>query len=248
MVDAWQRVFEYFFPLESGLIAATECVLRRSGRHSTRFRIAYQLACTQQLANSLGLSCSGFSLYRLCGFPPRSSDAHFSSSRSTPVQPSSLSVSGISTHCHLHHKPPCPDSGLVISQGKRRRFRLLYRTKHQSISLVNLLVNHGRHQLVHRESSRWNDERIRFLAIRQEKIRVHNRNVFVFIRYGDAYVPDRADYDGCVPEDLWHCLLEPARPAHGDHGWRERFERFESCGVFPRPRSWAFGSCISSLV
>ena len=67
-----------------------------------------------------------------------------------------------------HHRFPCLDSGLVISQGKGRRSHLLYQSKHQSISLVSLLVNHGRHQLVHRGSSRWNDERIRLLAIRQE--------------------------------------------------------------------------------
>ena len=57
----------------------------------------------------------------------------------------------------LYHQPRCPDSGLVTSQGERGRSRLLYRTKHQSISLVGLLANHGRHQLVHRGSSRWND-------------------------------------------------------------------------------------------
>jgi hypothetical protein len=110
------------------------------------------------------------------------------------------------------------DSGLVISQSKGRRFHLLCRTKHQPITLVSLLVNHGRHQLVHRGSSRWDDERIRFLAICQEQIRVHNRNIFVFVLYGDTCVPDRTDHDSCVPKDLWHRLLEPARPVNGDHG------------------------------
>lgn len=110
------------------------------------------------------------------------------------------------------------------------------------------MADRGRHQLVHREPSRGNDERIRFLSVRKEQIGVHNRNIFVFVPYGNTRVLDRVSYDGCVPEDLRDCLLEPARPLHGDHGWRKRFKRFQSRGVFPFPRVWAFGSCILRLV
>lgn len=85
MVGVWQRVFEYFLPLKNELTAAAEYVLLRFGRHSTRFRIAYQLECTQRPANSLDSQYSGFSLYHSCGFPPRSSDVRSNSSRYTQV-------------------------------------------------------------------------------------------------------------------------------------------------------------------
>lgn len=110
------------------------------------------------------------------------------------------------------------------------------------------MADRGRDQLACRGLHRGNDEWIRFLSVRQEQIGVHNRNIFVFAPDGNPRVLDRVNYDGCVPEDLWDGLLEPARPIHGDHGWREGFKRFQSRGVFPFPRVWAPGSCTSRMV
>ena len=57
---------------------------------------------------------------------------------------------------------------LITGESEGRRPRFLYLTEHQSAPVAGSAADHGRHQLIHRGTSRRNGQRFRFLAVRHK--------------------------------------------------------------------------------